>query len=127
MFLLAVTPIVSGVDYLLGENYQSMTLIEKAIPLWIWGVLCIISGLSTCFGYLIRSPFFCIGGMWLTGSVFFTLAFGISWQSVDSAGGFRVPWLHLVVAIASMFSAMGYKEQLNAEQSVIENIGKRSE
>ena len=113
--LLILTPFVAGVDFLLGEEDSAMSIVERSMPAWAWGVLLVIFGGSAVTGYLARWPRLCIAGLYLGGAVFATLSVGVGWGSINSSGGFRGPWLYLVVAATSWLSAFGYSDQLKAE------------
>lgn len=112
VLLLAATPFVAGVDFALGEPMASATALERSMPVWAWTALLMTAGLLSVVGYVRRWPKVCILGLHLSGVTFFALAAGIAWESVDLHGGFRVPWLYLVIAAASWLAALGYVDQL---------------
>ncbi|MUL47622.1 hypothetical protein FZI85_25250 [Mycobacterium sp. CBMA293] len=112
MILLASTPFVAGVDFLMGENPDTMTIVERSMPDYAWGTLLVVSGLLSVGGYLSRRPGLCIAGLHLSGCIFGALSAGIAWASIDETGGFRGPWLYLVIAAASWLAALGYADQL---------------
>lgn len=112
MILLALTPFVAGVDFLMGENSDTMTVVERAMPAYVWGILLVVAGILSVGGYLARRPGLCIAGLHLSGCFFFALSAGIAWASIDETGGFRGPWLYLVIAAACWLAALGYADQI---------------
>ena len=76
--LLAGQAMIRGVDYLTGDRETtttSLTVVEQAMPLWAWGVFCVIGG-----GLV-------LGGMWrkyaepvIIGSIVLMATYGaLSW------------------------------------------------
>lgn len=112
MLLLAITPFVAGVDFLMGENTAAMSIVERSMPPAAWAGLLMLASIMAVGGYITRRPRLCIAGLHLTGVVFFALAVGVGWASVDLQGGFRGPWLYLVVSATSWLAALGYAEQI---------------
>lgn len=114
--LLAATPFVAGIDFMMGEHAETMTLVERTLPTEVWGGLLLLAGVMGVGGYWLRRPWLCIWGLHLLGALFFPLAAGIAWASVDDEGGFRGPWLYLIVALLSWFAALGYADQVRGKR-----------
>ena len=112
VLLLIVTPFVGGVDFILGENKAAASIVEKAMPAWAWGVLLITSGTLAIAGYVGRWPKICIAGLHGNGVLYCVLAIGVGLANIDSTGGFRGPWLYVIVSAASWLSALGYADQI---------------
>ena len=119
MLTLPLTPIAVGGDYLTGEPEWWLTGIEKAMPLHYWGVLLIASGLFTLAGFAGRWRHVTIGGLHVGGALMVAIGIGIATQSLNAAdGGWRWPWLYLVVGAASWTAALGYWAQVEDDGSV---------
>lgn len=116
VLLLAATPFVAGVDFALGEPLTSTTALERSMPVVAWTALLMTAGLLSVVGYVRRWPKVCILGLHLSGVTFFALSAGIAWESVDVHGGFRVPWLYLVIAAAFWVAALGYWDQIRGDR-----------
>ena len=108
MALIPITPVLLGVDYLMGESGSTLTEVEKAMPLNVWGWLLIVSGAAVFLGFGMRWRLVTIGALWVSGSVLLTLAAGIGAETIDWEGGFRGPWLYAVFGLASWLTAGGY-------------------
>lgn len=104
--------VVVGADYLLGETASALTEIERTAPIWVWGLTLVISGLLTFAGYLGRWRHVAIVGLHVGGALMVTIGAGIAVETVDTAGGFRNPWLYAAVGIASWGAALGYWMQV---------------
>lgn len=105
------TPFVAGIDFLLGERAAALSVVERAMPAQAWGALLVLAGTLAVGGYVGRWPKLCIAGLHITGALFFALAVGVAWAQIDEQGGFRGPWLYLIVAAASWLAALGYADQ----------------
>ncbi len=116
VLLLVLTPFVAGIDFLLGEDAAGLSVVEAAMPAWVWGALLVAFGGAAVGGYVGRWPRLCIAGLYLGGVVFAVIAIGVGAASINVHGGFRGPWLYCVVAGASWLSALGYSDQLKAER-----------
>ena len=116
VLLLVLTPFVAGIDFLLGEESDGLSVVESAMPAWVWGLLLVGCGGAAAGGYVARWPRLCIAGLYLGGVVFAAIAIGVGVASINMHGGFRGPWLYCVVAGASLLSALGYSDQLKAER-----------
>ena len=108
MALIPITPVLLGVDYLMGELGSTLTQVEKAMPLDVWGWLLIVSGAAIFLGFGMRWRLVTIGALWVSGAVLLTLAAGIGAETIDWEGGFRGPWLYAVFGLASWLTAGGY-------------------
>lgn len=106
--IIPISPIVIGIDYLMGENSSSLSDVEKAAPIDVWGWLLILFGMTTLVGYAGAWRKIAIAGLWATGAVMITLSVGIASVMIDEVGGFRWPWLYLVIGLASWMAAIGY-------------------
>ena len=112
MLMVPLTPIAIGSDYLTGEPEWWLAGIEKAMPLHYWGLLLIASGVFTIAGFAGRWRHVTIGGLHLGGALMIVIGVGIAAQSLNAAdGGWRWPWLYLVVGAASWTAALGYWAQ----------------
>lgn len=112
MLMIPLTPIAIGGDYLAGEPEWWLTGIEQAMPLHWWGGLLIASGVFTIAGFAGRWRHVTIGGLHLGGALMIVIGVGIAAQSLNAAdGGWRWPWLYLVVGAASWTAALGYWAQ----------------
>lgn len=115
--LLALSPLLVGIDYLMGEDERTLSLVERMAPVWLWGCIGVAAGLAIAVGYFMRWPRICIAGMWCSGAMFTTLGIGFGWATIDAYGTFRVPFLYLALGIASFFAAMGYLVQIEEKKS----------
>lgn len=113
--LLALTPIVLGVDFLLGKT-GDLSVVERSMPTAIWGALLIVAGLTTSTGYVLRYPWVCIAGLHLSGVLCAALAVGVAWDRIDYQGGFRGPWLYLMAACPCWCYALGYVDQIRTDR-----------
>lgn len=112
--LLGATPILIGLDYLMGAHGVALSQVEQAAPLWLWGWALLTAGFLIEVGYLMRWPRTTITGLHLSGVLLAVIAVGLGWELVDLgvAGGFRTAWLYLAVALASWWAALGYAMQI---------------
>lgn len=108
MAMIPITPVLLGVDYLMGESGSTLTEVEKAMPLDVWGWLLIVSGSAVFLGFGMRWRLVTIGALWVSGAVLLTLAAGIGAETIDWGGGFRGPWLYAAFGLASWLTAGGY-------------------
>jgi hypothetical protein len=113
--LLAATPFVAGADFLMGEHAETLTIVERTLPTEVWGGLLVLAGTLAALGYWLRLPWVCILGLHLSGTLFAALSAGIAWASIDVEGGFRGPWLYLIVSLMSWFAALGYADQVQGK------------
>ncbi|NMD55172.1 MULTISPECIES: hypothetical protein [Tsukamurella] len=111
MFLLVSASPVAGADFMLGENAAAQSVVEQSVPATVWGVLFILAGVLAVGGYVARWPRTCITGLHVAGVLWFALAVGVGSSQIDELGGFRGPWVYLIVAFSSWLSALGYADQ----------------
>lgn len=122
--VIPLSPIVVGADYLLGEpGPPPPTAIEGAAPIWLWGLLLITAGLTAFAGYLGQWRHVAIVGLHLSGALMLTLGIGVAAETLDTTGGFRLPWLYLAVGIASWAAAIGYAAQVEPDELNREHCG----
>lgn len=127
---LGFSPVVIGIDYILGENESSVSELEKSFPFWGWGVLMILYGLGVLYGYLFRRSSVCIHSLWLSGSIFFALAIGVAWsfsanlheRLVDHSGNFKLAWFYLVMALSSFVTSYGYAEKIREINRLLSGV-----
>ena len=112
VLLLFATPFVAGIDFLMGEKSESLSMIERSMPSQAWGVLLLMAGTMMVTGYADRRPRLCIFGLHLAASLYATIAAGIAWNTVDTSGNFRGPWLYLFVGLSCWLKALGYARQI---------------
>lgn len=111
MFLLVSASPVAGADFMLGENAAAQSVIEQSIPAQAWGALFLLAGFFAVGGYVTRWPRICITGLHIAGMLWFVLGVGVASSQIDELGGFRGPWVYLIVAFSSWLSALGYADQ----------------
>ncbi|MEJ9080783.1 hypothetical protein WKY82_20405 [Gordonia malaquae] len=119
--VITIVPVILlgwGFDYVMpGETAESLSFVERAMPLWAWGVLCITAGILALTGFLGRWRRIAVVGLWLGGVTFFVLAVG-QWVAVWNnpwLDGIRGPILASVVALAQLGMALGYALQPDAD------------
>lgn len=115
--VMALTPFIAGIDFLMGEHTESLTVVEQSMPAPLWGLLLVLAGTMTVGGYATRRPWICIWGLHLSGVLFACLAAGIAWASIDIEGGFRGPWAYLIIALFNWLAAVGYADQIRGGRS----------
>lgn len=110
--IIPLSPVIVGVDYVLGEATPALSAVEKAMPIDVWGWLLILAGAVTICGYVGRWRHVAIVGLHSTGALMVTLAVGIGAEGIGVAGGFRVGWLYAAVGLAAWGAAIGYAAQI---------------
>lgn len=106
--------ILTGVDYLLpGITEDGLSVVEKAAPIELWGILCLISGLLMLTGFRWRWPRPVIIGAHLGAATFITLAVGqfVAITAHPWWDGLRSPVITAAVGIACWGMALGYATQ----------------
>lgn len=116
MILLAVEVAVRGIDYLGGDREdvtQSLTVVQSAMPLQMWGVLLLAAGGTFLFGVLTRSFAPLIFGAVSIMAIYGALAFGLFLRMVERGwpwDGFRTPLMFTVFAL--MFALYAFSAYL---------------
>ncbi|MFZ2486685.1 MAG: hypothetical protein WAZ19_01075 [Anaerolineae bacterium] len=78
--VIPLSMIIVGIDYLLGETSSALTELERAAPIWVWGLALVTSGLTTVVGYAGRWRHVTIVGLHIGGALMVTIGAGIaSW------------------------------------------------
>lgn len=97
VWVMCVDPVLRGIDYTLGDGNdvtQSLTYVEKAAPLWFWGLVFLTAGFFVMSGLVMKVYEPVIVGAVLSFAVYVTLAAGFI-QTVWARGwppdGFRTP------------------------------------
>lgn len=97
VWVMCVDPVLRGIDYTLGDGNdvtQSLTYVEKAAPLWFWGLVFLTAGCFVVSGLAMKVYEPVIVGAVLSFAVYLTMAAGFV-QMVWSRGwppdGFRTP------------------------------------
>lgn len=104
-------------DYLtpdLEPPTLSLSVVEKMMPLEVWGTICLITGLVSVCGFAMRWPRTAIVGLRLGGATYSLLAGG---QLVTIAhnpwlDGLRGPAITTIFAVAYWGLAKGYGDQV---------------
>lgn len=125
LLAVGVVPLVPasyGVDFLLpGQDDQvgpSYTIVEQAMPIQAWGVLCLVAGLTMITGFAMRWPRWVISGSWLAGSVLITIAVGrlVAVLHKPWWDGISGPIIVGDVAIACYAFAVGFDQQRKGDR-----------
>lgn len=110
--LWAIEPISRGLDYLTGDGpnvTQSLSNVEAAFPLPVWGLFCLTAGCLILAGYAGRWRRVSILGLHLAGATYFALAVGLTAVAWDRGGdGFRTPVMFFVFSLTYWSAALGY-------------------
>lgn len=117
--VLPVEPLVRGLDYLLpGGLPASYSVVERAMPAWCWGVLCLLAAALIAAGYIGKWPRPAIWGYWLGGCTYLTMAIGAFASAIRKPwwDGIRSPCLLLVFAVAFLGMSIGYAQQSEGRQ-----------
>lgn len=125
-----IVPLINlgwGVDYVLPSEStaHSLSVVERAMPMVVWGVLCLAAGIVSLVGFIGRWRRVAAVGLWIGGSTFFALAAG-QWAAVAGVpwlDGVRGPILATVVAAAQLGMAAGYAQQPDAQEIAREVAG----
>lgn len=107
--------ILRGIDYVTGDQdstTQSLTFVEKAMPLAVWGVLFLVAGLLTALGFWRKWVWVCVAGLHVGGATYMSMAVGLAAKAWERGGdGFRTPVMFVVFALAFWGMAIGYSMQ----------------
>ncbi|QZD98893.1 membrane protein [Gordonia phage Tracker] len=110
--LWALEPISRGLDYLTGDQpgvTQSLTRIEQAFPLQVWGGFCFISGAMILVGFAGRWRRLAILGLYFAGATYVALGCGLAAVVIERGGdGFRTPVMFFVFGLTYWAAAIGY-------------------
>ncbi|QRY62770.1 hypothetical protein JVX90_00385 [Gordonia sp. PDNC005] len=119
--------IIRGADYVLpgeGSSHQ-LTVVESAMPLWVWGTLCLGFGLTQAAGLLGRWRRVTAAALWLGGVLYVALAAGQWWAVADVPflDGFRGPGIVSIFCLAQLGMGAGYSLQPDERdvQKAVEN------
>lgn len=127
VILLQIEAILRGLDYVTGDyenTASSLTFVEKAMPLEVWGTFFLIAGVLSLIGYWRKWPYVCIAGMFVGGGAYSALAAGFILKTIERGGdGFRTPTMFLVFAFAFWGMAVGYSIQMKEEREKKEALG----
>ncbi|MGB3301769.1 MAG: hypothetical protein WBA98_03685 [Gordonia sp. (in: high G+C Gram-positive bacteria)] len=113
---LPVEAIMRAYDYLtpdIDETAVSLSVVERMMPLGVWGVLCAIVGVVTLWGLAWRWPRTAITGLRLGAATYAVLAAG-QWIAVVEnpwLDGIRGPGMASIFAFAYFGMALGYVRQ----------------
>ena len=114
--MIAIEALARGLDYATGDHpdtSNSLTQIEKAMPLQWWGFLCMIAGGGVLIGMLGKWATMIIGCSMIGGATYMTLAVGLAMKTVDREGdGFRTPTMFLIFGVIWFCIAWGTAEKM---------------
>lgn len=112
--------LLRGIDYVTGDQpstTNSLTFVEQLLPLWGWGLLCIVSALCILVGFAGRWPGPAIFGFAVGGSTYLSLTYGLALKTVERGGdGFRTPVMFAVFGLVFWGMAWGYYLQVRADE-----------
>lgn len=114
--LVTVEPMLRGIDYMLPDAEPPATqlsVIEQAMPIGLWGVLCLIAGATALAGFLGRWRRVTVAGLWLGFATYACLALGQWAAIVDQPwfDGLRGPAIVTLLSLAQLGMAIGYALQ----------------
>ena len=117
--IVPLEPIVRGLDYVLPPQVvaNQLSIVEQAMPLTLWGILCLTGGLLASTGFIGRWRRITITGLWIGGSTYAALAAG-QWAVVSGEpwlDGVRGPAIVTLMAVAQLGMAVGYAQQQPAD------------
>lgn len=104
VWVMTMEPVLRGLDYTLGDGdnvTKSLTYVERAAPLWFWGLVCLGAGVLVSVGLARKVYEPVIVGSVMAFAVYLTLAAGMLanvWERGWPPDGFRTP---------AMFAAFG--------------------
>lgn len=97
LWLLTVEALSRGMDYVTGDRpgvTSSLTVIEAALPLEVWGVLFLIVGAATALGVFFRRHMLIAYGAFFTGGLYAILSVGLFLKMMERGwpwDGWRTP------------------------------------
>lgn len=110
--LWAIEPISRGLDYITGDKpdvTQSLSAIEAAFPIQVWGIFCLTSGILILSGFAGRWRRIAIAGLHIAGATYCALAVGLADAAISRGGdGFRTPVMFFVFGLTFWAAAIGY-------------------
>ncbi|AXH49784.1 minor tail protein [Gordonia phage Pleakley] len=110
--LWAIEPITRGLDYITGDKpgvTQSLSAVEGAFPLQVWGAFCLTGGVLILTGFAGRWRRVAITGLHIAGATYCALAIGLTDTAIGRGGdGFRTPVMFFVFALTFWSAAIGY-------------------
>lgn len=114
--LVPLEPIIRGLDYLLPDGdppSRTLDVVEQAMPIQWWGVLCLLAGVIALAGFHARRRRTCITGLWLGAAVYASLAAGQWWEVLGHPwfDGIRGPTIVTIFGLAQAGIAIGYARQ----------------
>lgn len=123
LYLWASEPISRGLDYVTGDGpnvTRSLSAIEAALPLHVWGLFCLTGGGMIVIGFTGRWRLVAIAGLHICGVTYFGLAVGLTEQVWGRGGdGFRTPWMFFVFALTFWAAAIGYAAAPRKDRLVV--------
>lgn len=124
MLLLSTEVLVRGVDYITGDRKdvtQSLSIVESAMPLQVWGALLIAAGASFTFGVLARRFGPLIFGAVLIMAIYGAISFGLFLRMVERGwpwDGFRTPLMFTIFSL--MFAICAFSAYLKRSAHRVE-------
>jgi hypothetical protein len=123
--------LVRGLDYVTGDlphTTSSLTFVEQAMPLWAWGILCIVAGGGSLVGLLGRWYPVLIGCALVGGASYFTLSLGLAAKAYERYGdGFRTPVMFLMFSLIWFCIAYGQMEKMTRANMIKEMISEEGD
>lgn len=95
MAMLAFQAINRGIDYITGDRESttaSLTVAEKAMPLWAWGVGFCLGGALVAFGMIRRRAESILAGSVTLMAMYGALSWGLMLKMVERGTSFRDFW-----------------------------------
>lgn len=120
LLLWMLEPIARGLDYVTGENPEtshSLTFVESAMPLQVWGCLFLTGGIFTAIGFGMLWPRMAILGLHIAGTTYASMSLGLAVETLKLDGdGFRTPVMFAVFAATFWLAAFGYWHQWRVDR-----------
>lgn len=101
----ALETLIRGLDYITGDREGitlSLTVVETALPLQIWGAMLILPSLVVISGMVLRRSWWIIYGALATSSVYLGLTWGLFLKMLERGwpwDGFRTPVMFLSIVV----------------------------
>ena len=93
-----------------------LSVVERMMPLPVWGALCVIVGIVALWGLVMRWPRTAIAGLRLGAATYAVFAAG-QWAAVAGnpwLDGLRGPGIVTIFALAYLGLSKGYADQMRA-------------